>query len=1729
MANNKIQFKRTTISGRTPNTTNSSNNAFIDAGEFAVNLTDQKVFSSNGSVSFEVGANLTSLSVGSISANGSSGTDGQALVSNGSAVYWSNNPGFTGSQGIQGFVGSQGFTGSQGVSGFTGSKGADGGFGGASFYYQWSTDTFIENIANGYVLLTNTNPTQAEVMGISIFDRNAVDITSFIQTIDDSTSDIKGSIKLTEEANVANFIVFNITGTHIDHGNHFDVPVAYVSGNSTPLANGSNVVISFIVAGDRGDTGFTGSTGAQGPIGFTGSLGAQGPQGAQGATGPQGPIGFTGSLGAQGPQGNIGFTGSQGAQGATGPQGTQGNTGFTGSKGDIGYTGSKGTDGGQLTPGSYVVRATKNGSGQTVTSGADAVVTLVDDFDPNGWFASNKFQPTVAGYYSLDASVWWDAGSITNNQVNVQIRKNGSTQLTITQDTITNVIGLSQSVSTIAYFDGSTDYVEITAYTANPTSQNINGSAAGTFFTAALYAYGPQGYTGSVGAQGATGPQGSIGFTGSAGATGPQGTTGFNGSTGAQGPQGATGPQGPIGFTGSKGNDGSFGGATFDYTFDSSTFVGAGSAGKLQFNNANVSLANTMFIDDEQDGPFDIQTFLRTIDDSTSTIKGHFRVSNKFDTNDFALFTITYVTEQVDYFEVGCSFVSGTATSFTNEEDVIITFARTGDKGDTGFTGSTGAQGPIGFTGSLGAQGPIGFTGSLGAQGPQGAIGFTGSLGAQGPQGTTGFTGSLGAQGPQGAQGNIGFTGSLGAQGPQGNIGFTGSLGAQGPQGAQGAAGPQGPIGFTGSLGAQGPQGATGPQGPAGPTGPQGPIGFTGSLGAQGPQGATGPQGPQGATGPIGPQGPIGFTGSWGGSALADVDMNSYNITEAGGISTSTGGGLRLLHPGGASYATGTATVTGAIKIELPAYRTSTMMRMTVKLYEYADNESMTWEIGGYNYGPGSWYSLFAQQICSDGQPIRTIRYGFENSKNCIWIGETNTTWSYPQVFVTEFQAGYSGYSEDTWNDGWSITFATSFGTVENSITPSLPKGFTGSVGAQGPQGAQGPTGPQGPAGPTGPQGLQGPTGGPGPQGAQGAQGPAGPTGPQGPQGAQGAQGPAGPTGPTGPTGTFGTQTTFAGDATNRADLTTRVDSGFYEHDTVSTAEGWPYNGSWMHMIAATHSNDGNYFSMQIAADFFSNNPFYRSVNNSGTTAWSRFALYDNAYSSNLRATIFYDNDNTGFFADPSSTSVFSTIRGATIQHSSGNAAIRLNGDTWTEFCDPAGTTKLWLGGGDPANYYNNATHNFRNNSSTNTMTINSSGVVTAAGDMRAPIFYDSDNTAFFINAATRSTLSNVTISSGATESGIRFRGDALDFVGRYSNYMSLYNATSTGEFKIFDSGYMYGTVYGENAASWRAPIFYDSNNTGYYMDLNNTSYWATSQQNGFHYFNQNYGHGIVGLYSSTRFQCVYAMGDAYKGNADGTSLSGAYGLWWSYPSAGGPASQLSTHGLLCIVNGSMYAQLDARTIAITDMRTPIYYDYNDTGFYLDPNSTSYLNTVSLGAQTWRGDITWNNAVNIIVPASAECSFDVATSGVWQVWDTPTGAPMIRAAAGTNVAIGEAGSRGLYVYGAITASGNITAYSDVRIKRDIHTIENALEKTLALRGVTYYRTDDRIKEEDKAKRKVGVIAQEVEEILPEVIYEDAEGIKSVDYGNMVGLLIEAIKEQQTHINNLQEQINSIRG
>ena len=101
--------------------------------------------------------------------------------------------------------------------------------------------------------------------------------------------------------------------------------------------------------------------------------------------------------------------------------------------------------------------------------------------------------------------------------------------------------------------------------------------------------------------------------------------------------------------------------------------------------------------------------------------------------------------------------------------------------------------------------------------------------------------------------------------------------------------------------------------------------------------------------------------------------------------------------------------------------------------------------------------------------------------------------------------------------------------------------------------------------------------------------------------------------------------------------------------------------------------------------------------------------------------------------------------------------------------------------------------------------------------------------------------------------------------------------------------------------------------------------------------------------------------------------------------------------------------------------------------------------------------------------------------------------------------------------GAATFNNDVTAFSDVILKDNIDTIDNALDRVKGMRGVFFDRKDN------KQQRQTGVIAQEVEPFLPEVVREtkDEKKIKSVAYGNMVGVLIEAIKQLDAKIEELQ--------
>ena len=97
--------------------------------------------------------------------------------------------------------------------------------------------------------------------------------------------------------------------------------------------------------------------------------------------------------------------------------------------------------------------------------------------------------------------------------------------------------------------------------------------------------------------------------------------------------------------------------------------------------------------------------------------------------------------------------------------------------------------------------------------------------------------------------------------------------------------------------------------------------------------------------------------------------------------------------------------------------------------------------------------------------------------------------------------------------------------------------------------------------------------------------------------------------------------------------------------------------------------------------------------------------------------------------------------------------------------------------------------------------------------------------------------------------------------------------------------------------------------------------------------------------------------------------------------------------------------------------------------------------------------------------------------------------------------------------GTFTATGDVVAFSDMTLKSEVTAIDEALEKLMMITGYTYNT-------KGSTRRHSGVMAQDVEEVLPEVVHTSEDGTKGVAYGNMMGLVIEAIRELKTQVDEL---------
>jgi len=128
-----------------------------------------------------------------------------------------------------------------------------------------------------------------------------------------------------------------------------------------------------------------------------------------------------------------------------------------------------------------------------------------------------------------------------------------------------------------------------------------------------------------------------------------------------------------------------------------------------------------------------------------------------------------------------------------------------------------------------------------------------------------------------------------------------------------------------------------------------------------------------------------------------------------------------------------------------------------------------------------------------------------------------------------------------------------------------------------------------------------------------------------------------------------------------------------------------------------------------------------------------------------------------------------------------------------------------------------------------------------------------------------------------------------------------------------------------------------------------------------------------------------------------------------------------------------------------------------------------------------------------------------------------------------NVGIGTTSpSEKLHVVGNICATGTIGACSDLRYKTNLKTVSNALEKVLNLKGTYFNWKKDQYPDLNfEDDRQIGFVAQELKEVLPEVVSQGTDGFYSVDYGKLTPLLVEAIKDQQKTIQSLEDKLEKL--
>jgi hypothetical protein len=412
---------------------------------------------------------------------------------------------------------------------------------------------------------------------------------------------------------------------------------------------------------------------------------------------------------------------------------------------------------------------------------------------------------------------------------------------------------------------------------------------------------------------------------------------------------------------------------------------------------------------------------------------------------------------------------------------------------------------------------------------------------------------------------------------------------------------------------------------------------------------------------------------------------------------------------------------------------------------------------------------------------------------------------------------------------------------------------------------------------------------------------------------------------------------------------------------------------------------------------------------------------------------------------------------------------------------------------------------------------ITSTGIIQSNASVRAPIFYDSndinsyfeanrivmrgsDPTIIMRDTSHRSAMMHVNSDRWYLLGGAVDSSSWTQVGGQWPLYIELAN----------NNAYFGGFV--QATTSSRAPIFYDTN-TAYYGDFGSTTMGKYFGRQAYNEGFQVGGHNNLGS-TSTTTNPIYTIGSSYIPAS--TTLSNMYGIGFTNAAASfiGMVGA-SGWGLYVASDGDARVYLDGSTgrVSVTGaMYSPIYYDTN-TAYYGNFASTSRLNTLNCDGVITSGT---SSTGNIYCGNAGSTHFRFHTVSNTTYFDMNSGTIQWRQGSSTR----------FYFYPStanMTINGTLTQNSDIRIKENVIEINDCISKVQGMRGVYYNRTDF-----NTEVTKVGVIAQEVEAVLPELILENEEsGLKSVAYSELTAVLINAIKEQQVIIDDLKSRIEKL--